>query len=105
MDTCKVMCFKRVLLIVIAGWLLGLAGPIVAQQTTVYTHDSRLYSEAMDLFQKEKYGAAQKTFIQVLKLPNAVQSNNHVDAEFYAALCGLKLFSGEFYESLRRKSG
>lgn len=49
----------------LAFLLLGFAfTPLAtqAQQTEIYTNEHRLYREAMELFDKEKYAAAQKGF-------------------------------------------
>ncbi len=64
-----------------------------AQQTTVYTHSSSIYQEAVDLFDKEKFGAAVSKFERVLETEENQTSELYANASFYKALCALELFN------------
>lgn len=70
-----------------------LSVPVFAQQSQVYTNNIASYKEAVDLFDKEKYGAAIKAFERVLKHEDDENSEIHANASFYKALCALKLFN------------
>ena len=69
-----------------------IAGEVQAQKTDVYTSNERIYYEALDLFRKEKYGAAQKKFQNFIK-ELGVKGELRIQAESYNALCALYLFN------------
>lgn len=70
-----------------------------AQQTLIYTHEDAEFKTAIELFQKEKYGAAQKSFMHVIESHKDPQSLVRIDAEYYNAICAIELFhrDGELY--------
>ncbi|MES2593530.1 MAG: tetratricopeptide repeat protein [Bacteroidota bacterium] len=72
---------------------------VFAQKTTIYVHEDAEFKTAIELFQKEKFGAAQKSFTNVIKTHRDPQSLIRIDAEFYNAVCAIELFNkdGEFY--------
>ncbi len=51
------------------------------------------YKTALELFQKQKYGAAQRHFLKALKSYEGQDSEWKTDAEFFAALCAVELFN------------
>ncbi len=51
------------------------------------------YKTALELFQKQKYGAAQRHFTKALEAYQDRDSEWKTDAEFYAALCAVELFN------------
>ena len=63
-----------------------------AQKTLIYTDKDADFKFGMELFAKEKFGAAQKVFQKVIE-SNRPQTEERVDAEFYAAICALELFN------------
>jgi len=67
--------------------------PGIAQKTTIYTHDNSTYNNALELFDKEKFSAAQNQFADVLKSTTDNKSEITVNAKYYHALCALKLFN------------
>ena len=64
----------------------------LAQKTTIYTSKDADFKLGMELFEKEKYGAAQKTFQKVIEINNP-QTEERVDAEYFSAICALELFN------------
>lgn len=72
---------------------------VVAQKTTVLVHDDAEFKKGIELYQKEKYGAAQKSFAKVMQANKDFHSLTRIDAEFYYAICAIELFNkdGEFY--------
>lgn len=70
-----------------------------AQKTHVYISENVDFREGLGLFQKEKYGAAQKHFTKALESPGFKNSLERIDAEYYIALSAIKLFNkdGELY--------
>jgi tetratricopeptide (TPR) repeat protein len=75
--------------------------PVVAfaQQTTIYTHEDAEFKTAIELYQKEKFGAAQKSFVKVIETHPDPNSLVRIDAEYYNAICAIELFNkdGELY--------
>jgi len=66
-----------------------------AQKTSIYRNPEAEYRTAIELLNKEKYGAAMKSFLDVynsVKNDQAVMKSN---SEYYAALCALELFNGD----------
>jgi TolA-binding protein len=74
--------------------LLALSMAGFAQKTAIYTHENAGFKSALELFQKQKYGSAQRQFVKAINQYAA--SPNYVirmDAEYYAAICALELFN------------
>jgi tetratricopeptide (TPR) repeat protein len=68
------------------------SGNSYAQYTAVFHELNSDYLRAIDLFEKQKYNAAQQEFQQIIA---RIQDPNHeiqVNAEYYVALCALELF-------------
>ncbi len=78
---------------IIAAVLLftGVCG--YAQRSAVYTHNDHDYAEALELYDKEKYGSAQKKFDGVMERIGNPTSEIYINAEYYAAVCALELFN------------
>lgn len=70
-----------------------------AQQSQIYKDVDADFKTGVELFQKEKYGAAQKSFVKVIETHPDPQSLVRIDAEYYKAICAIELFNkdGEFY--------
>jgi tetratricopeptide (TPR) repeat protein len=67
---------------------------IQAQQTAVYLDNEAGYKLGMDLFNKQKYGAAQKEFEKALE-DKTLAPGTRDNSEFYAAWCASLLFHRE----------
>lgn len=63
-----------------------------SQKTGIYTDDYVVYKEAQDLFDKEKFSAAQEKFLEVITKAKGEQSDVKVNSEYYYAVCALELF-------------
>lgn len=63
-----------------------------AQKTGGYTDDYVVYKEAQDLFDKEKFSAAQEKFLEVISVMKGEQNDVKVNSEYYYAVCALELF-------------
>ncbi|MBL0047826.1 MAG: tetratricopeptide repeat protein [Bacteroidetes bacterium] len=70
------------------------APPSSAQKTIIYTDKDADFKLGMELFAKEKYGAAQKVFQKVIESAKP-QTEERVDAEYYTAICALELFNDD----------
>ncbi|MCD4678841.1 MAG: tetratricopeptide repeat protein [Bacteroidales bacterium] len=72
--------------------LLGSSTQTFAQQTSIYNNPEADYRLAVELFEKEKYSAAQDLFFNILKDldENSILKAN---AEYYSAMCAIELFN------------
>ena len=70
---------------------LFFTGASNAQQTEFYHEPDRLYKQAMELFNKEKYSAARETFDNYLAVDDASTANS-MNAYYYKAVCAYELF-------------
>jgi TolA-binding protein len=82
---------KKVSLIIIL--LCAVNSFVFGQKTTIYTHPNATYNTALELYDKEKYSAAQEKFGAVLKQLKDPKSEVAVNAKYYQAICGLALFN------------
>jgi tetratricopeptide (TPR) repeat protein len=73
--------------------------PGSAQQSQIYKDADADFKTGTELFQKEKYNAAQKSFVKTIESHRDPQSLVRIDAEYYKAICAIELFNkdGEFY--------
>jgi TolA-binding protein len=92
------MSKRAAIALIVVGILIGIPS-VFAQKTTVFIHEDAEFKTAIELFQKEKYGAAQKSFNRVIATHKDVNSLVRTDAEYYSAICALELFNrdGEYY--------
>ncbi|MBK8498561.1 MAG: tetratricopeptide repeat protein [Flavobacteriales bacterium] len=77
-----------------AGLLL-IAAPVLAQRPAHYDHSNADLANAMDLYGKAKYGAAQHEFEGVVRRITDRHDATRVEAEFYSALCAVRLFNDD----------
>jgi len=71
-----------------------------AQQTLIYTHEDANYLRALDLYDKEKYVAAQQAFEEVLKTTKNIESEIYSNAVYYSAMSAAKVFNEDAEERL-----
>ena len=84
-------------IVVLVGLLLSVS--VLAQKTVHALHEDSEFKTGIELFQKEKYGAAQKSFLKIIETHKDPQSLVRIDAEYYNAICAIELFNrdGEVY--------
>lgn len=63
-----------------------------AQQSFVFTEAYPEFREGLELFQKEKYLAAQENFQNTINAIANPKSEIRIDAQYYHAICAVKLF-------------
>ncbi len=77
------------------GLILGmmfLSFSLIGQKTASLVHEDRDFRQGMELFEREKYTAAQPYFAEVIKrVPNR-HAEMHVDAKYMQALSALRLY-------------
>ena len=64
-----------------------------SQQSAIYLDPEYNYQIAVDLFAKQKYGAAQKEFQKLLDSPDHVSHTTLGNASYYIAKCAAELFN------------
>lgn len=71
---------------------LFLSLSVQAQKTRIYNDKYTIYREALDLYDKEKFSAAQDKFSEAIQKIADKHDEVSVNAEYYYAMCALKLF-------------
>jgi len=74
---------------------LGFINNLKSQHTVSDTYIDAPYFKGLELFSKEKYGAAQMEFQKVMDNYTGNYSEIAKDAEYYNALCAVKLFNDD----------
>jgi len=79
----------------VVAFIISAAGTnlVFAQKTMIYVHEDAEFKTGIELFQKEKFGAAQKSFSKVIESHHDLQSLVRIDAEFYKGICAIELFN------------
>ena len=68
---------------------------VIAQRTELYKAPYAAYLRASDLFVKEKYGPAQKSFLNIIETIEDKNSEMRINAEYYTAVCAIELFNND----------
>ena len=76
-------------------------GQIIAQQTELFRNPIQTYNLGLEYFEKELYSAAQKQFQEVVEQKGNEETEVSVNAEFFSALCALRLFHRDASLQLR----
>ncbi len=66
-----------------------------AQKTEVYDDPIAEYQNALELYNKEKFGAAQEHFNKTIELIKDEQSEIRISAEYYSAICSVELYNSD----------
>ena len=61
------------------------------QQTAIYEEPEARYRTGLELFENEKYGAAQKSFTEVIQATGDVNSLVYINSRYYDAVCAYEL--------------
>lgn len=64
----------------------------LAQKTLIYTGEYRSYQQAQELYEKDKFSAAQSKFSEVVKNIEDKHDEIRINAEYFYAVCALELF-------------
>jgi len=75
--------------------LLLIALSSYAQESAIYKDFDRDFKTGVDLFMKEKYGAAQNYFGKIIDAYGTEHSAVRSEAEYYYAICALELFNND----------
>ncbi|MEI6124578.1 MAG: tetratricopeptide repeat protein [Bacteroidota bacterium] len=85
---------KKISRIMLCMLLLATNSGAFAQKTATYQNPLSDYRDAQELFNKEKYSAAQEKFRQVA-VSDKSTAEMRANAEYYEGICGLILFNGD----------
>ncbi len=66
-----------------------------AQKTPVHSSVENKYQDAVDLFDKEQYGAAREMFADIIKHSTEDRVLMKINSEYYHALCAARLFNND----------
>jgi TolA-binding protein len=83
------MNMTRILSTSVFVLILSLYLQVSAQETSIYNNPQASYDQAIDLYNKAKYGSAQVIFD---RLATGERSNIKAGSEYYAAMCAAQLF-------------
>lgn len=64
-----------------------------AQRTYINLDPELSYKTGLELFEKQKYAAAQKEFGKALESPERLAVNTMAEAEYYHAVCAMELYN------------
>ena len=92
----------RICLIYFLMLVLFPAEIILAQQTSIYKSPEMEYRAGVDLFDKEKYGAALERFASVIDQVDIPDSPLRIEAEYHQAICALELYHKDAAYKLSR---
>ncbi|MDY6802148.1 MAG: tetratricopeptide repeat protein [Bacteroidota bacterium] len=87
------MIHAKHILIIAINLILFSQISLYAQETMVFTNPDKAYKTGLDLFEKEKYGVAQKHFRDAIESYGDAQPEFKANARYYEALCALELFN------------
>jgi tetratricopeptide (TPR) repeat protein len=79
-------------IIIIALFILGFQHSLLAQPPIALYDKTRIYREANDLFDHEKYVAAKEKFQEFIALEKDPQQALRINSEYYNGICALYLF-------------
>ncbi len=83
---------KKELLLIL---LIAIYSSVFTQKTAIYTHQDKAYDNALELFNKQKYGVAQKMFEKVISTYKNENTDIKTDAEYFSAICAIELFNAD----------
>ncbi len=83
---------KTILKVVTILCFLTFVNTSFGQKTKIYTDKYVDFRDAQDLYDKEKFSAAQDKFLNVLNSISDKQDEVRVNSEYYYAVCALELF-------------
>jgi TolA-binding protein len=81
--------------VILSALTLFFLSPSFGQRSISFDQADKYYQSGLELFDKEKYGAAQEMFRQAMASYGDQESEVRSDAEYYAALCAIKLFNDD----------
>ena len=87
------MSRKKYLKTIIVSFLLIITFNSFSQKTMIFTDPDLEYKTALELFEKQKYGVAQKHFQNAIESYGDLNIEFKANAEYYSALCAIELYN------------
>ena len=85
----KMKCIKLLIIsILLVVWCES-----VAQKSMIYTDPDLEYKTGLELFEKQKFGVAQKYFQKAIESYGGLNIEFKANAEYYTALCAIELYN------------
>ncbi|MEO6884310.1 MAG: tetratricopeptide repeat protein [Bacteroidia bacterium] len=84
--------FKSVVSVFVFALSMQIYTHANAQKSAIYTDDDADFKLGVSLFQKQNFGSAQHLFDKTIATHD-FNSQIRIDAEYYAAICGIELFN------------
>lgn len=66
---------------------------LLAQKSDIYSNSERDFYKGLELFEKEKYGAARNFFDKTIERYDGEKSELRSEAQYYRAMCSVELFN------------
>lgn len=82
----------RTLIIALSVIFMLLSSEVAGQRTSVYDKPEADFRLAMELFNKEKFGAARNIFEKTIQSIDDKDSKIRINAQYYKAICAVELF-------------
>lgn len=83
---------KKLLLLIFLLTII-VSGNTYAQQTMAHDEPDATYRQAMELYNKEKFGAAKELFLHTIAQIKDPRNETRANATLYAAICAAELFN------------
>ncbi len=93
---------KRIFVLWLVAILALCNGTVSAQKTIEQYDPDKLYKQAMELYEKEKYAAARECFAEVMATSKDRHSFEYTNAQYYTALCAIELHQPDAESLLER---
>ncbi len=93
---------KELRLIITFLFLAVFINVLSGQNTAIYKNPEADYRLGVELFNKEKYGAARTIFSEVISSTKNTESPLRINAEYYDAVCALELYNKDAGYKLNR---
>lgn len=78
---------------IVSLFYFALLSGVFAQETAIFNNPELDYRRGKELFEKEKYGAAQPYFESAIRQTQDLASPLKISASYYDALCALELYN------------
>jgi len=89
----KIMIRNRFLPMILVIIFSGIGHLAYAQKSTIYTYKEKDFYKGLELYEKEKYGAARNFFEKYLDQVSFGKSELKAEAQYYLALSAIELYN------------
>ena len=83
---------KKIFIVLLILILAFSTNSSFSQKNLVYSEPTAEYEKGLELFNKEKYNAAQDCFSKTIDAIDDPQSEMRISAEYYSAICAIELY-------------